>query len=219
MTSPTSPKPVPVLPGSVLEAAFRANVSILINRAHLAIIHHQYEAARTLLIEAIDLSNELPEPDILQARCFFWQGVIMDRIGREEFSPENFVAAIPCLDHSCESDRLLQYILNNWTAIQERTQITSQERLIQPEIGEQWRKALKDAEELKTTQTTSTHESIGNASAYRRHSLPSPLKSSPGSEDEDNLQVWSSVGADDRVFPLPPFEIKAGSNATPKAAP
>ena len=219
MTSDESRKPFSVRPGSPLEAAIKVNVSMLINRAHLAISHLRYEAARTLLVDAINLASELPEPDIPRARCCFWQGVIMDRTDREELAPQFFVAAIPCLYQSREGDRLLPYILKYWTRVSEWMRTSSQKKIIQPETKQQWNDALREAQDLRTIKSTVVTEKPADSFAYRRHSLPSPRKASVGSEDEE-AALYRLVGEDDdhatHVFH---HEIKAGSNARPKAVP
>lgn len=105
-----SPQPPLVQPESLLEAANNVSISLLINRAHLAVQNLQYEAARTLLGNAINLTGKLLDPTVPQARCYYWQGVIVDKTGREDLAPQMFVRAMPCKDCSREGDHLLPYI-------------------------------------------------------------------------------------------------------------
>jgi hypothetical protein len=209
-----SPKLIPVRTGSVLEAAIQVNISLFISRAYIAITHRQNTAAKTLLIEALNLASQLSEPAIPQGRCYFWQGVIADRTNKEDLCPQFFVAAIPCLNHSREGERLLPYILKYWTEVLEWMRAPSQETT-RPETREQWRKALKEAQNLKSISTT---ETMTDPFSCRRHSLPSPLKATVDAEDEDLL--YRLVGEDDdhgtHIFH---HEVKAGSKARPKAVP
>jgi hypothetical protein len=143
----------------------------------------------------------------------------MDRTDREKLAPQFFVAAIPCLYQSREGGRLLPYILKYWTRVSERMRTSSQEKIIQPETKQKWDDALREAQDLRTIKSTLITETLTDSFAYRRHLLPSPRKASVGSEDEE-AALYRLVGEDDdhatHVFH---HEVKAGSNARPKAVP
>ena len=220
MTSrPAAYEPFPDRPMSLLESATRLNISMLINRAHLAINYSQYEAARKLLTEAIDLASELPEPEITQARCYFWEGVIADRTGRADLAPQLFVAAIPCLHCSREGERLLSYIHKYIDQVSLRMETLERENKANSSTIQQWKSALQDVQEGQNSEYAPLNVMLPKSPTSPRHSLPSPRTASLDDEDEE-AELDRLVGQEDdfntHVFH---HEVKAGSESRAKSVP
>lgn len=206
-------------PVSPVKAATQLNISMLINRAHLAINYSHYEAARKLLTNANDLARELPEPEVTQARCSFWEGVIADRTGREEFAPRLFVAAIPCLHRSREGERLLSYIHKYMDQVSMWMGTLKREKNANSSTMQQWRSALQDVRERPNSEYTSLDGILPKSSDSPRHLLPSPRTASIDDEDEE-AELDRLVGQEDdfntHVFHR---EVKAGSESRARSVP
>ena len=209
-------EPSPLTPASILDAAYNLNVSILINRAHLAIQTEQWETAQTLLSDAIDITPKLQLPTVPEARCWFWHGVVADKTHQEEYAPAIFVAALPCRYHSREGENLIPYIKKYKQQIIE----TLEDSRRKPDEREHWMKVLEDTEGKKRTfySEECTESPISYLDKQKRSALCSQRDFSD-SKDEEEVLRHLIRDSDDPGSYISQHEIRAVVKTRPKAAP
>lgn len=92
------------------DAAVEANVWSLINGAHVCIRRGEWELAEGRILKAFLMARNL-RYDPLIAKCWYWRGIVSDRLKRRRSAAECFLEAMPCVGFYEEGEMMSNMIL------------------------------------------------------------------------------------------------------------
>ena len=211
------PEHSPLPRGSLLDAAYRLNVSTLINRAHLAIQNNDLDSAQRFVRDAGAITYKLQDPKVPKSRCWFWLGVIADHNGDHETAPVCFASALRCRYHSREGEHLLFYIKKYKHQIVEALIEAFKDSRLETEEKQLCRELVKELledEDAKRNEQTLDAEGLPES--------PSSVQSRRGSSDreDDGEALHQLIGDSGHPQPhISQHEVQEGVVSSPKAAP
>jgi hypothetical protein len=91
------------------DASLEANILMLTNRTHLAVQCGHIERAERLIDRALGFADVL-DYGPLNAKCWYWKGLVADQRGSAKEAAEAFFNALECVGKYIEGDYLPAYI-------------------------------------------------------------------------------------------------------------
>jgi tetratricopeptide (TPR) repeat protein len=127
------------------DAGLEANILMLINRAHLALQSGLSERAERHIDRALGLVHKLDYLP-LNAKCWYWKGLVADKRGGAKEAAEAFFNALECVGKYVEGDYLPKYIQVYEQEILDMLQIKDEVGRV--EIARKLERAAKGVEPL-----------------------------------------------------------------------
>ena len=154
------------------DAALELNVHSLLNRVRLAVQRDRLDLAEALARKAVGLAAKL-EYGPITAKCWYWQGVIADKLEEKEAAAEAFLLALTCVGKYAEGDSVHKYV----EEYEELILDLMQRQCPDPFDRDMWSANLRDAAQSYTfgllpDLTSFSDDAVAATGRIPRHSTP-----------------------------------------------